>query len=139
MNLSDAGQQTAAKALRRDTHAFSAEEMAGIGVETGDINVPSQRDDSGREGDGEESRYASRRRRPIAHTTTRTNNRFESLTDKTVEYVISDSDDDGGPYKDGASQAAHDNKRRRIEPEVRPGQARRESKRSYWASKVRPE
>jgi hypothetical protein len=137
MNLSDAGQHTAADTLRRNTHAFSAEEAARSGVETGDTDVSAQRYEFGAEEDGEESRYASKPRRPIADTITRTYNRFESLADQTVQYVMSDSDE--GSWEGGRSQTAHANKRRRIESEVRPGQVRRASKRSYWASKVQVE
>jgi hypothetical protein len=137
MNLSDAGQHTAADTLRRDTHAFSAEEAIRSRVETRDTDASTLRGDSDGENDGEESRYASKPRRPISDTITRTYNRFESLADQTVQYVMSDSDE--GSWEGGRSQTAHANKRRRIESEVRPGQVRRASKRSYWASKVQAE
>jgi hypothetical protein len=136
MNLSDAGQHTAAEQLQRDTHAFSAEETIRSKLETGDTDASTLKHDSDGE-DGEESRYASKPRRPIADTTTRTHNRFESLADQTVQYVMSDSDE--GSWEGGTSQTAHANKRRRIESEVHPGQVRRAFRRSYWAGKVQAE
>jgi len=128
MNLSEEGQWTAAKALRKGTHAFSAEEAAGLR----DVGVSSQTGDPRREDHDEESRYVMR---PSDTGTQRSVNSSKLLENREVQFVTSDSADEGKSLEDGVSQDAHVSKRRRIEPDVRTGQARQKSKRIYWASK----
>ena len=132
MNLSDGEEQPAGKSLRRDTHAFSAEEVAKTRLDAEESDA-SQDSDSAK-AEIEESRYTAKPQRPVADATTRrTVNRFDSLQNQTVEFVMSDSDTEESVDED--SITAHAKKRRRIEAEPRPGQSRRDSRRAYWAGK----
>lgn len=138
MNLSDGEQRTMAKSLRRDTHAFSADEITKTGVDTADIEN-SEKSDSAQE--GEESRYVTKPSRLVADgAARRALNRFESLTNQKVQYVMSDSDEEEYSLAgDATFPIAHARKRRRIESEPRLGQTQRASRRDYWASKGQAE
>lgn len=112
----------AGKSLRMETHAFS---------EGDSEEDPTDGDDQGAERDEEDSRYQNKNQ-----TSRRTSNRFESLAEHNVQYVLSDSEEmDLESEGDGIS-LSHANKRRKVDTKPsRPKLVPSASRRSYWASK----
>ncbi|CAG8703089.1 10677_t:CDS:2, partial [Acaulospora colombiana] len=129
MEFSDRGSRSIPQTLSKSTHALLTDESG---------------EESGRAGkrrlseDEHESRYTRVQVNPQIGGSRRIINRFEKLDDPPFEYVMNSSEEEADNY-DSNQPTSHVNKKRQLEvSSPRPGQLRRSSKRTYWASKAPP-